>query len=60
MDTFAFITIGAVGFVLGLYISSQIMEHVDTRKRHEKFLKDMENWDNKEANKWDKVKRKTK
>ena len=21
------------------------MEHVDTRKRHEKFLKDMEAWD---------------
>ena len=47
MTTLAFITIGAVGFVLGLYISSQIMEHIDTRTRHKKFLDDMEKFDKK-------------
>ncbi len=47
MTTLGFITIGAVGFVLGLYVSSQIMEHIDTRTRHKKFLDDMEKFDKK-------------
>ena len=45
MTTFGFIMIGGVGFVLGLYVSSQIAEHVDTKQRHKKFLKNLENFD---------------
>ena len=37
-----------VGIVIGLYVASQIGEHVDSKARHEKFLKDMEAWDRKE------------
>tara|TARA_Y100001963_G_C6588026_1_gene356656 strand:+ start:439 stop:591 length:153 start_codon:yes stop_codon:yes gene_type:complete len=47
METIAFITVLGVGFVLGLYISSQIASHIDSRTRHKKFMKDMENFDNK-------------
>ena len=45
MTTFEFIVIGGVGFALGLYVSSQIAEHVDTKKRHKQFLKNLENFD---------------
>jgi len=47
MTTLGFITIGAVGFVLGLYVSSQIMEHIDCRTRNKKFMKNLENFDKK-------------
>ncbi len=63
MTTLGFITIGAVGFVLGLYVSSQIMEHIDTRTRHKKFLRDMDKYDsgrseNDPVSVWNKHKRK--
>lgn len=45
MTTFALITVGAVGFVLGLYVSSQIMEHIDCNRRNKKFMKNLENFD---------------
>ena len=45
MTTFTIVIIGLVGFVLGLYVSSQIAEHVDTKQRHKKFLKNLENFD---------------
>jgi len=45
MTTLAFITIGGVGFVLGLYVSSQIMEHIDSNRRNKKFMKNLENFD---------------
>ena len=45
MTTFTIVIIGLVGFVLGLYVSSQIAEHVDTKKRHKQFLKNLENFD---------------
>ena len=45
MTTIAFITIGGIGFVLGLYVSSQIMEHIDSRVRNKKFMKNLENFD---------------
>ncbi len=45
MTTFTMITIGVVGFVLGLYVSSQIASHIDTRTRHKKFMKNLENFD---------------
>tara|TARA_R100000734_G_C3271719_1_gene67538 strand:+ start:178 stop:396 length:219 start_codon:yes stop_codon:yes gene_type:complete len=45
MTTFGMIICIGVGIVIGLYVASQIGEHIDSRKRHEKFLKDMEAWD---------------
>ncbi len=45
MTTIGFITIGALGFVLGLYVSSQIMEHIDCNRRNKKFMKNLENFD---------------
>ena len=45
MTTFALITVGAVGFVLGLYVSSQIMQHIDSRRQHKKFINNLENFD---------------
>jgi len=48
MTGFGMIMCIGVGIVIGLYVASQIGEHIDSRKRHEKFLKDMEAWDRKE------------
>ena len=45
MTTITLITVGAVGFVLGLYVSSQIMEHIDNRRRHKKFMDNLEKFD---------------
>jgi len=49
MTTIAFITIGGIGFVLGLYVSSQIMGHIDNRSRHKKFMNNLENFDKKNS-----------
>ena len=45
MTTFTIVTVGVVGFVLGIYVSSQIAEHVDTKKRHKQFLENLEKFD---------------
>jgi len=45
MTTFTIVTVGVVGFVLGIYVSAQIAEHVDTKKRHKEFLKNLEKFD---------------
>ena len=45
MDILMLVTIGGVGFALGLYVSSQIMQHVDSSRRHKKFMKNMERHD---------------
>jgi predicted RND superfamily exporter protein len=47
METFGLIVILGVGIAIGMYITTQISEHIDRRTRHKKFLKDMENFDNK-------------
>ena len=39
------ITVGALGFALGLYVSSQIMEHIDTRTRHKRFMDNLNKFD---------------
>ena len=48
MTTIGFITVGALGFVLGLYVSSQIMEHIDSNRRNKKFMENLNNFDKKE------------
>ena len=45
MTTFTIVIVGVVGFVLGIYVSSQIAEHVDTKKRHKQFLENLEKFD---------------
>ena len=47
MTTFTVVIAGLVGLVLGLYIASQISEHVDNRSRHKKFMNNLENFDKK-------------
>ena len=50
MTTITLITVGAVGFVLGLYISSQIAGHVDNKRRHEEFMDNLEKFDKEKDN----------
>ena len=45
MDIFMMITIGGVGFALGMYVSSQIMQSIDSNRRHKKFMKNIERHD---------------
>ena len=45
MTTFTLVIVGVVGFVLGVYVSSQIAEHVDSKKRHKQFLENLEKFD---------------
>ena len=47
METIAIITFGGVCFAAGIYVSSQIMDHIDSSKRHKEFMKNMEAWDKK-------------
>jgi len=50
MTTFTVITVGALGFALGLYVSSQIMEHIDTRTRHKRFMDNLNKFDKEKNN----------
>ena len=36
-----------LGAVIGVYIISLVMESIDQSKRHKKFMRDMENYENK-------------
>jgi|TARA_A100001201_G_scaffold132720_1_gene119470 cytochrome b subunit of formate dehydrogenase len=47
METIAIIIFGGVCFAAGIYVSSQIMDHIDSSKRHKEFMKNMEAWDKK-------------
>jgi len=47
MTTFALVTVGLVGFVLGMYVASQIMEHIDSGRRHKEFLNNLKKFDKK-------------
>jgi len=57
MITLTIITVGAVGFVLGLYVSSQIIEHVDSNINHKKFLRNLRDFDKKQDNGQEKSRR---
>ena len=50
MTTLTMITVGAVGFVLGLYVSSQITGHIDNRTSNEKLLKNINEFEKRKAN----------
>lgn len=48
MDTIGIIMLVGVGIVLGIYIASQISEHIDHRTRHKEFMKNLEKFDKQE------------
>ena len=50
MTTITLITVGALGFVLGLYVSSQIMQHIESGRQHQEFLDNLENFDKEKDN----------
>jgi len=47
MEIIGFIVALGVGIAIGMYISSQVIEHIDSRTRHKQFLKDLNEYDNK-------------
>tara|TARA_R100001230_G_C5661881_1_gene166541 strand:- start:810 stop:968 length:159 start_codon:yes stop_codon:yes gene_type:complete len=42
MDTFSLVVVLGVGVIIGLYVSSQIMEHIDSNTRHKEFMKNLD------------------
>jgi len=49
MTTFTLVIVGLVGLVLGLYIASQISEHIDSRSRHKEFMNNLKDFDKKNS-----------
>ena len=49
MTTFTLVIVGLVGLVLGLYIASQISEHIDSRSRHKQFMNNLKDFDKKNS-----------
>ena len=47
LNLFATIMLIGLGIAIGMYIASQISEHIDCKTRHKKFMHDMENFDKK-------------
>ena len=37
----------ALGIAIGMYITSQISEHIDSKTRYKEFIKNLENFDKK-------------
>ena len=55
METIVIIVFGGVCFAVGMYVSSQIAQHIDTRTRHKEFIKNLENFDKKDKDESGKV-----
>ena len=51
LSLYTAVTLIALGVVIGIYIASQISEHVDSRSRHKELLKNLEEWDKKQKTK---------
>ena len=47
LSLFTAITLIALGVAIGMYIASQISEHIDCKTRHKRFMKNLENFDKK-------------
>ena len=47
LSLFTAITLIALGVAIGMYIASQISEHINCRTDHKKFIKNLENFDKK-------------
>ena len=37
----------ALGCAIGMYITSQISEHIESRSRHKELMKNLKEWDKK-------------
>ena len=48
LGLFTTIMLIALGAAIGMYIASQISEHIDCKARHKKFMHDVENFDKKQ------------
>jgi len=48
LSLFTAITLIGVGIVIGIYITSQISSHIDSKSRHKELLKNLEEWDKKQ------------
>ena len=48
LSLFTAIMLIALGAAIGIYIASQISEHVDSKSRHKELLKNLENFDKKQ------------
>jgi small-conductance mechanosensitive channel len=47
METVVIITFGVVCFILGMYVTTQVSEWIDSRIQHKKFEENFKNFDNK-------------
>ena len=47
LSLFTAIMLIVLGIAIGMYITSQISEHVDSKSRHKEFMKNLENFDKK-------------
>ena len=45
LSLFTAIMLIALGAAIGMYIASQISEHIDCKTRHKRFMKNLENFD---------------
>ena len=50
MTTITMITVGALGFALGLYVSSQIMAHINTRTSNDKLINNINQYEKRKHN----------
>ena len=50
MITTLTITVGALGFALGLYVSSQIMAHINTRTSNDKLINNINQYEKRKHN----------
>ena len=50
MTTLTVVTVGALGFALGLYISSQVMEHINSRTTNKQLMNNINKWDKRKNN----------
>lgn len=51
MDLFFFIVLLGVGIALGMYIASQISEHIDSKVQNKKFIENLKKFDQKRHDK---------
>ena len=51
LSLFTAIMLIALGCAIGMYITSQISEHIDSKSRHKEFMKNLDNFDKKQKTK---------
>ena len=51
LSLFTAIVLIVLGIAIGMYIASQISEHIDSKARYKEFMKNLDNWDKKNKTK---------